>query len=424
VTDIPRRTTCRVCGSADLAALFSLGDQFVSDFVPFRKINAGVRCPINLQLCARCELVQAEYTAPQELLYSRHYWYRSNVTQTMRDALRDVALSAQRLVPLSPWDVVIDIGSNTGDLLRNYPSNVVTVGIEPAKNLAKEGSRGIDVFVNDFWGIESYERELAKFVGGRDRQVDGAKIITACGMFYDLEDPNQFIRDVAAALHQDGLFVAQLMCLKNMIDMNDVGNLCHEHLEFYSLQSLQYLYEKHGLEIFDVETNAVNGQSYRIFARTKRSRLKVPPGCTDRVFEAMRIEERELGNHLKLREWFNGLEENKRKVVDFVNLCNANGKSVAIFGASTKGNVIAQWMNLTPFQIQFAMDRSPEKAGLYMAGTGIPVVSEEEGRSRLPDFALVMPYGFKNEFIERESNQEWRKRGGRFIFPLPKFEVV
>lgn len=424
VNEIPRRTTCRVCNGAELKNLFSLGDQFVSDFVIHRKINRGIRCPLNLQLCARCELVQLEHTAPQELLYSRHYWYVSATTQTMRDALRDVVSAAQRLVPLSPWDIVLDIGSNDGTLLRNYPTNVITVGVEPAKNLAAEGARGIDVFVNDFWNVESYEDALEKFIGGRDRQIDGAKIVTACGMFYDLEDPNAFIRDVAAVLHEDGVFVAQLMCLKNMMDTNDVGNICHEHLEYYSLQSLQYLYEKNGLQIFDVETNNVNGRSYRIYAKLQRSRLKVPAQCTDRLFEAMRIEERELSNAAHLWDWWHGLGDTKRAVIGFLELCAANRKTVALYGASTKGNTILQWLGVDSRLIKFAIDRSPTKEGLYTVGTGIPIVSEAEGRARIPDFCLALPWAFRDEFIEREKDYAWRKAGGKFIFITPKFEVV
>lgn len=424
MTDIPRRTTCRVCGSSALTALFSLGDQFVSDFVPFRKVHAGVRYPLNLQLCGKCGLTQLEHTAPQELLYSRHYWYRSGTTDTMRAALRDVALAAQRLVPLSPWDIVLDIGSNDGTLLRNYPTNVLTVGVEPATNLAEEGAKGIDVFVNDFWNVETYEAALVKFIGHRDRQIDGAKIITACGMFYDLEDPNAFIRDVAAALHEDGVFIAQLMCLKNMMDVNDVGNICHEHLEYYSLQSLQHLYEKNGLQIFDVETNDVNGRSYRIYAKLQRSRLKVPAQCTDRLFEAMRIEERQLGNAAHLWQWWHELEDTRKRVVEFVNLCNANGKSVYLYGASTKGNSLLQWLNLDSSKIKGAAEKAKNKIGLYTIGTGIPIMSEEEVRSRMPDFMLCLPYAFRKEFLEREADQPWRKNGGKFIFPLPKFEVV
>ena len=234
------RTACRVCGHEPLTPLFSLGNQFVSDFPPPGRATDGPRIPIELDLCPQCTLVQARHTPPPELLYRKTYWYRSGVTQTMRDALRDVAYAAERAVNgIKPGDVVLDIGSNDGTLLRSYtaPSRlenpkygIVKVGVEPAENLWKEGARGIDLLVRDFWSAESYALAFRKWYTkaavrqGVERAV--AKVITACGMFYDLDDPNPFIADVAKVLAPDGVFVAQLMCLKQTLEKRDVGNFC------------------------------------------------------------------------------------------------------------------------------------------------------------------------------------------------------
>ncbi|MEK0326938.1 MAG: methyltransferase domain-containing protein, partial [Nitrosopumilus sp.] len=155
-----------------------------------------------------CGLVQLRDSAPQELLYSGRYWYRSGVTKTMRDALRDITQSIESKIDLGVGDVVLDIGSNDGTLLRSYEAKgIITVGIEPATNLQEEGEKGINRLMHEFWDAESYMTQM----GTR------AKVITAIGMFYDLEDPNKFIADVATVLRDDGIFVAQLMCLKNML---------------------------------------------------------------------------------------------------------------------------------------------------------------------------------------------------------------
>ena len=261
------RETCRVCGSTNLTPLFSLGEQYVSNFVDQHAINFGCKVPIDIELCNDCTLVQAKHTAPQEILYARHYWYRSGVTDTMRTALRDITRTAERVAGLKAGDVVLDIGSNDGTLLWSYcVEGLIKVGVEPAKNLVEEGAVGVDIFYNSFWGYEQYSIILKQ-----KTIYSKAKVITAIGMFYDLEDPNQFIRDVAKALHPDGVFIAQLMCLKNMINLNDVGNLAHEHLEFYSIQSLAYLFGKYGLEIDDLEVNDVNGESYRLYVRHARN---------------------------------------------------------------------------------------------------------------------------------------------------------
>lgn len=407
------RTTCRVCDvrTTNLLPLFSLGEQYVSDFVSRENVAKGIKCPIDLELCLNCGLVQAKHTARQDFLYTRHYWYRSGVTETMRKALADVTKAAQQIVPLSQGDVVLDIGSNDGTLLRTYPDSlgVERVGVEPATNMKFEGSQGIELFINDFWSAEA-------FTGSK---ILRAKIITACGMFYDLEDPNRFIGDIAKVLHPDGVFVAQLMTLKNMLDMRDIGNLAHEHLEFYTIKCLQHLYSKHGLEIFHIEQVMVNGLSYRIYA-SHPERFQETAVMRYHVEQENKAELESPRTYIKFYEL---ARKNRDHCVEFIKNVKAQGKNVWIYGASTKGNVILQWYGLDSGIIQGAADRSPEKWGKYTIGTGIPIFSEEVMREKNPDYLLVLPYTFLTEFIHRET--EWRKKKGRrFIVPLPDFKIV
>ena len=422
------RTTCRVCGSANLTPLFSLGEQYVSDFVERDKIHAGHRCPIDIELCRDCTLVQAKHTAPQDFLYSRFYWYRSGVTGTMRAALADVAQAAEQRVDLKAGDVVLDIGSNDGTLLRAYTRpGIVRVGVEPATNLAEEGRRGIDFLINDFWAYERYQKDMVMAFGSPMKQ---ARVVTALGMFYDLEDPNQFVADIAKVLAPDGLFIAQLMCLRDMIALSDVGNLSHEHLEFYSYRSLEYLFGRHGLEIFDLETNSVNGQSTRLYVRHKGSPLIREGQSTEDVMRAMLTvkvalaaeRDHRLDEPQMFQLWMATLADRRNRCVEFVRREVAAGRQVWVYGSSTKGNVILQWAGLDRSLIQAAADRSPEKWGKFTIGTGIPIVSEEEFRRERPDYALVLPYAFLPEMIERE--RAWLLRGGKFIVPLPEPRVV
>lgn len=417
------RKTCRVCGSKDLTPLFSLGEQYVNNFVDENREGEGEKCPIDLELCNNCTLVQMKHTAPQAILYKRFYWYRSGVTETMKRALYDVVSSGLLLVDAQNGDVVLDIGSNDGTLLRCYQNKkLVTVGVEPAKNLAEEGAKGVDVFINDFWNIESYNSAIVQ----NQQWPTRAKIITAIGMFYDLEDPNQFIGDVAKALSTDGIFIAQLMCLRDMFRRNDVGNLAHEHLEYYSLKSLEYLFKKHGMQIFDIEQNDVNGSSTRLYVRLIDNTLPPrPKGSVQRV-EAVFREERTNGFDLwqTYKFFFKKMEHNKNVVVDFIKDMVKCGKTVWVYGASTKGNTILQYYGLDHTLITGAAERSPEKYGKFTIGTMIPIVSEAEARMNAPDYFLVLPYAFIDEFVEREKDQEWRKTGGKFILPLPEFRLV
>ena len=396
------RKTCRLCGSSDLQDVFSLGEQYINDFVPEDRVGKGMKAPLDLVMCGNCNLLQLRHTAPQELLYARYYWYRSGVTDTMRKALRDITQEIEHLMPLQPGDVVLDIGANDGTMLASYTTpGLRRVGCEPADNLVDMLKQNADYVMHDFWDYKRY-MELAEGWG-----FGKARIITAIGMFYDLEDPNKFIRDAQQALTEDGIFVAQLMCLAPMIEKNDVGNICHEHLEYYSLDSLKYLFEKNGLEMFKIDENEVNGGSYRIFARH---------------YKGTGIRYDEKYNREDILAFSKRIQNNKDLCVDFIKNAVAHGKQVYVYGASTKGNVILQYYGLDHNLIAAAAERSPEKCGKYTIGTWIPIVTEEEARKAQPDYFLVLPWAFFNEFYERE--YEWRRRGGQFIVPLPEFRVV
>lgn len=390
---VTERATCRLCGAGELGNVLSLGDLYVSTFV--KKPGEGIRAPLELVLCTKCELLQLRHTAPQEILYSRHYWYRSGINQVIINDLKEIAEQVHSMANLRTGDVFLDIGANDGTLLGFVPEGVVRVGCEPADNLVEELRKRADHVIHDFWNAGAYQK-----LG-----LPPAKVITAIGMFYDMEDPNQFIRDAAMVMDDNGIFISQLMCLAPMIKQNDVGNVCHEHLEFYSYKTLKFLFEKNGLEIFRVEENAINGGSYRLFARKLRAgSIDYPEPSYDYGAFARRI------------------EENRKKTVEFIKREVAKGKRVWAYGASTKGNTILQYYGLDCTLIEAAADRSPEKWGKYTVGTMIPIVSEEEARKSRPDYFFVLPYAFLDAFMERE--KEWHEKGGRFIVSIPEFRVV
>jgi NDP-4-keto-2,6-dideoxyhexose 3-C-methyltransferase len=390
------RESCRLCGSSRLRGVVSLGEQYINDFpsTPAEKGRNG-KCPLDLVVCDQCSLIQLRHTAPQELLYSRHYWYKSGINDTIRNDLREIAETASRIVNLQPNDVILDIGANDGTLLSNLKGKAIRVGCEPATNLQPELRANAEQVIGDFWTRENYEK-----LG-----VGKAKVITAIGMFYDMENPNQFIRDAAAVLAPGGVFIAQLMTLKSILEQNDIGNICHEHLEYYTYESLKYLFESNGLEIFDVQENAINGGSYRLFARHK---------------ENGSIDFPEAFNAGDLVPFMQRLDRQRDLCVRHIRKSVADGKRVYIYGASTKGNVILQYYGLDGSLIRGAADRNPAKWGKFTL-TDIPIVSEQEGRDNA-DVFLVLPYGFIDEFVKRES--DWLGRGGEFIVPLPEFRVI
>lgn len=424
---IPRGYTtishCRACGSHLLEHLFSIGNQSVSDFVPIKKVHSGNQVPISLVRCERCTLIQQLHTAPQELLYTRHYWYRSGVTDTMKRELADITKEASRYVDLAYGHIVLDIGSNDGTLLRSYTqSGVVKVGIEPATNLQEEGKQGIDILVNDFWdGYKYYEALMNSPF--QDISKTGSckpRVITACGMFYDLSDPNPFIKDIADYLHPEGVFIAQLMCAKQMYNLRDIGNLCHEHLEFYTLESLKQLFHKYRLKIVEIQENKVNGGSYRLFVQHNHATVK--RHHQEDIDKYLEDESKYIHSRSRWIQWIDDINKNLNNVYNFILGEKLKGKRTYVIGASTKGNVILQAMGLSNTEIDGASERSWEKCGLYTIGSGIPIHSEEYVRTQKPDYLLCLPYAFLQEIIGREI--ELRNQGTKFIVPIPEFRVV
>jgi len=392
---------CLLCSNRKLKKIFSLGNLFVSNFVKRSRIKKGPKAPLTLMYCNKCTLLQLSHIAPQELMYKKFYWYKSGVTQTMRDGLKEIYKSSLKHVRLKKNDVVLDIGANDGTLLKYYDKKFKTIGCEPAKNLITDLKKNCKHVINDFWSYKNLKKILAKY------KLKKPKVITAIGMFYDLEDPNKFIKDSALALNKNGIFIAQLMCLKSMINKNDLGNICHEHIEFYTLKSLKYLFENNGLEIFKIEENDINGGSYRIFCRKfKKGSIKLKK---ENVLQSV-------------NQFVKRIKKNRSQMLNFINNKIKQGKKIFLYGASTKGNTLLQYYNLNKSIIPFAAERSSEKWGKYTIGTGIKIISEKEARKLNPDFFLVTPWGFIKEFVKRES--EWLKKGGKFILPFPKLKIV
>ena len=413
-------TECRSCHSTDLQHIYSLGDQYISGFWDGDDkkllgpnvvtdtdtwIVAREKWPLTLVYCNCCTLMQLSHNAPQEILYQHHYWYRSGTNYTMTRALEDVVKAGLNsyLYPgkvMSKHPVWLDIGANDGTLLSFVPHNWYRVGVEPADNLAPLASIHADYMIHDFWHGYGPEK---------------ADVITAIGMLYDLEDPNTFVADMKKALAPDGVIICQLMCLEQMLANNDVGNICHEHLEYYSLHNLDQLFERHGLAIHHVEGNEVNGGSYRMFINHADEIPAHYTRITPYVAE-------KFAPTLDDIYWFTReIEKQRDACVDFIETANDNNEEVWVYGASTKGNVILQYYGLSDDTITAAADRNPAKWGKVMAGSGIPIVSEADFREAAPDYALMLPYAFKSEFMQRE--RDWHKHGGHWLIPLPTFEV-
>ncbi|KKL60631.1 hypothetical protein LCGC14_2203380, partial [marine sediment metagenome] len=357
------RTTCRVC-NGDFTPIIDLGVQRLTGWTktPGEK---GPEGPLSLVRCTNtpCSLVQLEHTMDADLMWKdADYGYRSSLNPIMIDALANIVKSSQRKVELTPADIVIDIGSNDGTLLRNYPQDVVTVGFEPVKKLAGEGSEGISHLVKDYFSARNYPFTTR------------AKIITAVAMFYDLEDPNQFVEDVVEVLDDDGIFVIQLNYLPIILLQNDFLCICHEHLEYYTITSIEYLLNQHGLYAFDAEINEINGGSLRLYVAKGAKRSESFMLYVLREWEK-KLQLNTAEPYDKFVEEVEGIRED---LIALVQDAKDEGKTVLGYASSTKGNVLLQYCGFGPDDIKAISEKNPDKFGRYCAGSGIPVVSEDE----------------------------------------------
>ena len=402
--EVTARSTCRSCSSPNLDPALDLGNLYVSNFADVPESSRWPRVPLELLLCQQCGLVQLRHTTPSEWLYSR-YWYKSGVSATMRGALADITAKASRFCGLDGGDSVLDIGCNDGTLLRSYHvDRIRRVGFEPAENLLPEAAVGTDRIVNDFFSA-------------RPVQGEQFRVITSVAMFYDLENPNAFVADVASLLHQEGVWIIEMHYLPQVLARNAFDSICHEHLEYYSLAALESLLERHGLIVADAETNEVNGGSLRAYIVHRDSPAPSVPARQDRL-EALRAKE-QFANLAQIRTYAKFSSRIRRigeRLRAFVESEIARNNQLSVYGASTKGNTLLQVFRLDRSLIRSAAERNPEKWGRFTVGTWIPIISEAEARAHANDF-LVLPWHFLNEIQMRE--RDFLGRGGKLIVPLP-----
>jgi hypothetical protein len=383
------------------------GDQPVARAIPLEL----VRCDMTADEEA-CGLIQTRHTVPGSILY-HSYWYRSGINRTMTENLHGIAQAAETLVGLLAGDVVVDIGCNDGTLLDGYRTEQLNhLGFDPSDVGRYAVEKGYEV-IPDFFSGAPFKQRYA------DRK---AKVVTSIAMFYDLERPRDFVADVAEVLAVNGVWVMELHYLPLMLEMNSFDAIVHEHLEYYSLAVLERLFAEEGLEVVNAELTDINGGSIRLFIG-HAGQLEQSPAQAEAA-QAIRIREFELA--LDAPEPYEEFRRRSEQVRDdLYALCTRlrdEGKTVHIYGASTKGNTILQYAGIDASLIPYAAERNPDKWGSETIATRIPIISEEDSRAMAPDYYLALPWHFLDEFIERET--EFLERGGRFIVPLPEVRIV
>jgi SAM-dependent methyltransferase len=357
-----------------------------------------------------CGLLQMEHSVPPEVLYYS-YWYRSGTNRTMREHLAGIAQSATSLTRKSKA-VVLDIGCNDGTLLRNYPDDFEKFGVDPS-DIAQEIGDGVNV-IKDVFPSGRFDQVL------QGKKLD---VITSIAMFYDLENPVGFACSIRDVLDEDGVWIFEMSYMPTMLEKNSYDTICHEHLEYYSLAVIENILSRANLKLFRAELNGINGGSIRCYASHEGCYRYYLPEWSDALLRMRMAEfDLELDTDKPYRNFQERINVHREQLMRLLIDIKKQGKTIHLYGASTKGNTILQWCGIDSRLVDCAADRNPDKDGAMTLGTNIPIVSEEKSRAMKPDFYLVLPWHFRDEFIEREAGI--LSSGTRFIFPLPEIEIL
>jgi len=396
---------CRICHSSKIFPVVKIAPQFIaSTFVETNKNNpkSKIKIPLTLMLCKKCGLAQLQETVRPDLLYES-YFYRSNVSNTMNRDLHNVVDDAMSRVDLKRGDKVLDIGCNDGLMLTMYPDYLDRVGIDPARNIDWSRLPKSIKIVNDYF--PSPQLKKSSF-----------KIITSTAMFYDLNDPNAGVKQIKELLTKDGVACIQVSYLYDTIKDMNFYDICHEHLEYYSLKTLSYLMNKNGMEVFDASTNAVNGGSLRVMiahSSAKREKSK------NLEYLLLREKVLQLENPETYDTFSKLIKINTKRVKNYIQ--NQKGLVIGL-GASTKGNVLLQLCEIGKDLLPYISERNHFKVGLKTLGTDISLISEEAARKLKPKIMFVIPWNFKDEIVARE--KEYLNSGGKLLFIMPYPYVI
>jgi len=401
---------CRLCKDLNLREILDLGNQSFTGIFPSNQAESVPIGPLILMRCGHCGLVQLNHNFQKELMYGDNYGYESSLNSSMVDHLRQIHKSLLRISQIEPDSVVLDIGSNDATFLNFFKdSNVKRIGIDPTIKKFKSKYTSDICQVEQFFSKESFFQVSDK----------KASIITSISMLYDLEDPIEFARDLWQCLEDEGVWFFEQSYLKLMVENLAYDTICHEHLTYFSAGTIHRLLDKSGFYVFHAETNLINGGSIAIYAKKK---LNEEEHCV----EFKKLLETEARNGMQTFEFYekfaDAVSKHKSDLMSVLTKLKDDGKRIMGLGASTKGNVLLQYVGIDSSLLSEIGEINPEKFNCFTPGTLIPIIPEEDALFESPDYLLIIPWHFKETFLSK--TQKFRAAGGKVIFPLPKIEVV
>ncbi len=402
---------CRISGSTNLVTVLSLGEQYLTGVFPKSKEEKITKGPLDLVWCPDSGLLQMKQSYSLDEMYGDNYGYRSGLNASMVKHLQLKIATLERLVKPTDSDLVIDIGSNDATSLKAYKGKHRKVGIDPTGKKFKEFYTNEISLISDFFSAAAFKKLFPN---------DKAKIVTSIAMFYDLESPMDFVRDIESVLADEGVWHFEQSYMPSMLRTNSYDTICHEHLEFYSFKVVKNILENCGLRVVDVQMNSINGGSFAVTACKKAASYK----SNTPIISWMIKQEDDMGldTPKPYRDFEERVFRHRKNLTELIEALVSDGKKIIGYGASTKGNVLLQFCGLTTKHIPYIAEVNQEKFGSFTPGTNIPIISEKEAKAMKPDYFFVLPWHFKSNILERE--KEYIEQGGKFIFPLPEIEIV
>lgn len=403
---------CRISGSKNLLSVVNLGSQVLTGVFPKARSEAISSGPLELVWSPESQLLQLSHSFQLEEMYGKNYGYRSGLNQSMVSHLTTKVYNLEKWIEPTDGDCIVDIGSNDATTLKAYRTkNLKRVGVDPVgANFSSLYTDGL-VLIPEFFPTPA----LRKLIG-----PSKVKIVTSIAMFYDLEDPITFVRAIAEILDRDGIWHFEQSYMPSMIRLNSYDTICHEHLEYYSLHSVNYVLERAGMKILNVQMNGVNGGSFAVTAARADSHLREDRVVVDWLLE----QELRMGfdSPAPFREFEERIYAHRKALRSLIDALNSDKRKIFGYGASTKGNVVLQFCGFNEKDIPVIAEINADKFGSFTPGTFIPIMSEQEARAMRPDYYLVLPWHFKDHIVRRE--QAFLASGGKLIFPFPEIEIV
>ena len=401
VTEI---TSCRLCGNSNLESILDLGNISVTSYFPLKDEVDPPKAPLEMIICSECGLIQLRHSVNQDFLFGNIYGYRTGLNTEMAAHVQSLALHLKDFCGLNDASRVMDIGSNDGTFLNMLAgSSMQLVGVDPNSIDMKEFySSGITIIP------EFYSQSIMP-----DTQFD---LITSIAMFYDVEDPIAFATDIESNLAPDGIWFFEQSYAVTMFENNSFDTICHEHLMYYTLRSLNRVLTSANLKIINIKLSSANGGSIGIYAAKKTSVRQTEVN----IDELLKIENEKLPTLVS--NFRTSVENLKHEVQKFVSEQIELGKTIWGIGASTKGNTILSYFELDASCIQGIADKNPLKLGRVTPGTRIPIFPKENIERLKPDYAIVLPWHFKKSITSNE--ETYLKSGGKLVFPLPNLTIV